>query len=252
MPVVKRHSFLKRPPALPRAGFAEHYEHVHGPLAAAQPGFRRFACRYTQNHVEGSFRADAEALFEGITMTFQVPRADYRQGFFQHADYANVRPDEERLFDLFATVSLLGEEHIVFGQETARGGAKAILVETGDGREGRRGELSDIAAFGNVLMCARNDLDRGSASALGAGAASFPFALLWELWFAGSDDRRQPVPIPFHRSALRRGRPPPPHLPRARGRHLLQRGPGRGGRSDPMSLPVRTSDRERRRREPVP
>ena len=26
---------------------------------------------------------------------------------------------------------------------------------------------------------------------MGAGAATFPFAVLWEIWFAGSDERRR-------------------------------------------------------------
>ena len=104
MSVIKRHTLLKRHPALTRAGFSQHYRTVHGPLAAAQPGFRRFAYRYIQNHVEESFPGNGEPPFDGITTTFQAPRSDYRQGFFQHPDYANVRPDEEYLFDIPGTV----------------------------------------------------------------------------------------------------------------------------------------------------
>jgi hypothetical protein len=180
MSVVKRHTFLKRHPTLTRAGFAEHYRHVHGPLAAAQPGFRRFTYRYIQNHVERSFLDNEDPLFDGITMTFQVPRPNYQQGFFQHPDYANVRPDEERLFDLAATVSLLGEEHILIQGTSTVGGAKAIVLSVADGYT----ELTGIATSQGIQACVRNDLDRGSASALGGGTTSFPYIRLWELWFA--------------------------------------------------------------------
>ena len=132
MSVFKRHTLLKRHPALTRAGFSQHYRTVHGPLAAAQPGFRQFAYKYVQNHVEESFPGGEEPPFDGMTTTFQAPRSDYRQGFFQHPDYANVRPDEERLFDLAATVSILGEEKILSGQPSADG-SKAIILTHADG-----------------------------------------------------------------------------------------------------------------------
>ena len=182
--VVKRLTFLKRHPALTRAGFSQHYEHVHGPLAAAQPGFRRFAYRYIQNHVERSFLDDEEPLFDGITTTFQAPRPNYRQGFFQHPDYANVRSDEERLFDLAGTVSILGEERILRGEMAPLGRAKAVILSAADGHT----SLTDVATRG-IQACVRNDLDLGSASALGGGNAPFPHRRLWELWFGSPDAR---------------------------------------------------------------
>jgi hypothetical protein len=190
MSVFKRHTLLKRHSALSRAGFSQHYRNVHGPLAAAQPGFRRFAYRYIQNHVEESFPEDGEPPFDGITTTFQAPRSDYRQGFFQHPDYANVRPDEERLFDLAGTVSVLGEEKILLGQPSAEG-AKAIILSTADGGSGSGSELTDNATSHGIQTVVRNDLDTGSASDLGAaGAVSFPCVRLWEIWFATPEARR--------------------------------------------------------------
>jgi hypothetical protein len=190
MSVIKRHSFLKRHPALTRAGFSEHYRHVHGPLAAAQPGFRRFTYRYTQNHVEESFPGDGEPPIDGITMTFQVPRPDYRQGFFQHPDYANVRPDEERLFDLAATVSVLGEEKILL-QGPSIGCSKAIILSRANGRTPPDGELIDMATSTGIRALVRNDLDRDTASALGAaGPAAIPYVRLWEIWFGTPEARR--------------------------------------------------------------
>jgi hypothetical protein len=184
MSVIKRHSLLKRHPSLSRADFARHYREVHGPLAAAQAGFRKFAYRYDQNHVEGRLPGDGEAPFDGVTVSFQTPRANYRQGFFQHPDYANVRPDEEHLFDLAATVSVLGAERVLLQGSTA-GGAKAILLSPADGGHRSDDGLIDAARSHGVRTLVRNDLDVDSPSALGAiSSVGFPHARLWEIWFA--------------------------------------------------------------------
>lgn len=178
--VVKRFSMLRRNPALTHAMFSRHYREVHGPLAAAQAGFRQFAYRYDQNHVEADLLGGDDPPFNGITMTFQVPRTDYRRGFFQHPDYANVRPDEEYLFDLSRTVSLLGEETVVVAGE---GTAKAIIVC----RSGSSGELEDHgrreSRLDGARKAVRNDLDPSSTSALGVGQASVEYGCLWEIWF---------------------------------------------------------------------
>lgn len=184
--VVKRFSLLRRRSPLDRARFLAHYEGVHGPLAAAQDGFRQFAYRYVQNHVLADDRAGSRPAIDGISVTYQKPRADYRRGFFQHPDYANVRADEEYLFDTAATVSLLGEERIVCRR--GDGGEKAIFLV-------RRGD-DDVAADGaaaplTVRKAIRNRLDAGSASALGFGAAAAPWHALWEVWFDSPADREQ-------------------------------------------------------------
>jgi hypothetical protein len=184
--VVKRFSLLRRNPALTNAMFSRHYREVHGPLAAAQAGFRQFAYRYDQNHVEADLLGDDDPPFNGITMTFQVPRTDYRQGFFQHPDYANVRPDEEYLFDLSRTVSLLGEEMVVLAGE---GTAKAIILC----RSGQSGEPDDHSrregGLGGIRKAIRNDLDPSSTSALGVGQASVEYGCLWEIWFDSPEAR---------------------------------------------------------------
>ena len=109
---IRRHSLLKRNSQHSRAYFSSYYEGRHGPLAARQPGFRKFTTRYLQNHVldlpDGS-----EPIFDGISMTTQVARADYSQGFFGEPDYENVKVDEMYLFDISATVSLLGAEVVL-------------------------------------------------------------------------------------------------------------------------------------------
>jgi hypothetical protein len=182
VPVIKRHSFLKRHPGMSRPAFSSHYLGHHGPLAAGLEGFRKFAFRYEQNHFDEDLTGAGDPPFDGLTMTFQVPREDYRQGFFQHPDYAQVRPDEEYLFDLSATVSVLGEEEIVFSHAT--GGEKAIVLASGgDPRSG------SFETYG-LRRAVCNHLDTKTATALGFGKSAFAYDRLWELYFASADERR--------------------------------------------------------------
>lgn len=183
MPVIKRNSFLKRHAGMSRPHFSRHYLEHHGPLAAGLGGFRKYAFRYEQNHLDEDLATAGDPLFDGLTMTFQVPREDYRQGFFQHPDYARVRPDEEYLFDLSATVSVLGEEEVVISHE--QGGEKAIILAM-DGGNLR----SDVIAKYRVRRAVCNHLDTKTATALGIGKSAFPYDLLWEVFFPSSHERR--------------------------------------------------------------
>lgn len=183
--VIKRFSLLRRHAALDRARFLDHYERVHGPLAAAQAGFRQFAYRYAQNHVLADLGSVDAPAFDGISVTYQRPRADYRRGFFQHPDYANVRPDEEYLFDLSATVSLLGREHILVDRGDAL--EKAVVLLGGEVARPVEAAGGTPPETARKVVC--NRLDAGSASALGVGEAAAPYRELWELWFASDRDR---------------------------------------------------------------
>jgi len=189
LPVIKRHSFLKRHPGMSRPAFSRHYIEHHGPLAASLAGFRQFAFRYLQNHIDDDLAGTGEPLFDGLTMTFQVPRPDYRQGFFQHPDYAKVRPDEEYLFDLSATVSVLGEEEILFNH--GAGGEKAIILASrqADGLQQDRLQRSGMFEKLGLRQVICNQLDKQSATALGFGKSAFPYDCLWELYFSSSEER---------------------------------------------------------------
>jgi hypothetical protein len=178
MGLIRRHSLLKRNATHTRAYFSSYYEKRHGPLAARQPGFRKFTTRYLQNHIlelpDGS-----EPSFDGVSMTTQIPREDYSQGFFGEPDYDNVKADEMYLFDISATVSLLGEEVVL--NDGAGASCKALFL-------GTRADFRPHE-FPGVLRLAENRLDLRSVSALGFRSASFGCDLVAEIWFDTVDSR---------------------------------------------------------------
>jgi hypothetical protein len=178
--VIRRHSLLKRNPKHSRTFFSSYYERHHGPLAARQNGFRKFTTRYVQNHVL-DLPGGSEPRFDGISMTTQVPRADYSQGFFGEPDYDNVKVDEVYLFDMSATVSLLGEEVVLLAGRYSP--YKALFL-------GPRAEFPQAAFPGTVRLIA-NYLDLRSVSALGFRTTSFPHDLLAEIWFDSAEARNQ-------------------------------------------------------------
>jgi hypothetical protein len=176
---VRRCSFLKRNPALTAEAFRHHYEHFHGPLAAGLPGFRKHALRYVQNHVEP--RAGVEPPFDGITMTTQVPRADYARGFFNEPDYEKVKDDELYLFDIGSTVSVLAV--MIDGSPAPREGHKAVIL-AGAGWQ----EADDLHVPGaRAHTLAR--IDPASASALGFRGAAFAHPAMIETWFETAEAR---------------------------------------------------------------
>jgi hypothetical protein len=172
-----RFSLLRRNPALTPEAFRTHYAEVHGPLASAQAGFRKFTLRYVQNHVETP--ADSGAPhFDGVTATTQIPRDDYTRGFFQEPDYAAVKDDERYLFDVSRTVSVLGE--LMAGDGT-RGGAKAMVLTGTD--------WSPQPCVPGAAAVRIHRLATANASALGFGAAAFDHPYLVECWYSKEPDR---------------------------------------------------------------
>jgi hypothetical protein len=184
--VHKRLSLLKKNPALSRQAFFSHYEKVHGPLASSQAGFRKFTYCYIQNHILSEYGRAGEPEFDGMTVTYQVPREDMTRGFFQEPDYASVvRPDEERLFDLSRTVSVLGVERIVLaGTGTAwkciaafpRTAAPGFVPDVHDGGRSQGG-------FPGLRRLVVNDLIPTTAGALGGVPRPLGFHCIAELWF---------------------------------------------------------------------
>ena len=171
--LYRRHAFLKRNPSLSRAEFSSHYEGYHGPLAASLSGFRKYVSRYLQNHVE-ELPGGVEPLFDGVTMTTQVPREDYSRGFSSEPDCQEVlRPDECYLFDLANTIAVLGREEVAGRGDQSP--YKAIIL----------GSATTIEKLHLLTLPKRvlNHLDRSTADRLGRGSGEFRYDLLAEVWF---------------------------------------------------------------------
>jgi len=188
-PVYKRLSFLTRHPVLNLEEFHAYYLQHHGPLAAAQAGFRRYAYGYVQNHVLRP-QAGCIAAFDGLTCTYQVPRADYTRGFFNTEDYRRVvRPDEERVFDLEATRSVLAVEAKDKG---ARQGAFKYLLLGNAGDSAIAGLLERCGALPGFSGAVFNRLRTETATGLGGGANSgFGCDALVELWLGQAGQTEQ-------------------------------------------------------------
>lgn len=176
-PVYKRLSFLKRNAAFSRAQFFAEYEGVHGPLASSQAGFRKFTYSYVQNHLICEALRDGDPEFDGMTATWQVPRADMSRGFFQTPDYARyVRPDEERLFDLAKTRSALAMENIL--RQGDRTSWKCVCLYASDRPSATL--PTKLPAAGRIVI---NEIMPGTASALGGAGEGFAFDRVAEIWF---------------------------------------------------------------------
>lgn len=171
--IVRRSSFLKRNPALTPAKFSAYYETSHGPLAAGLTGFRKHTLRYVQNHVEAL--NGVEPLFDGITMTTQVPREDYSHGFFNEPDYEKVKDDELYLFDMSQTVSVLAD--VLYGPVTPREGVKAVFLA------GRDWQAPDALELDGALAHSLTRINPASATALGFRGAAFDHPYMIETWF---------------------------------------------------------------------
>lgn len=179
-----RFSFLVRNPALTAQEFRAHYRDVHGPLAAAQAGFRKYTTRYVQNHVREVLRA-GEVAADGITATTQVPRADYGVGFFDEPDYPVAQRDERYLFDVGRTRSVVGRR--VVHQDDGRTGTAVLALRPEPGTD--PDNLGGLGARAWSVFA----IDTTRASALGFGAADFHAGELVRAVFADAEVARAVV-----------------------------------------------------------
>ena len=171
-PLYRRHSFLKRASGWSRRDFSHYYEHSHGPLAAGLRGFRKFATRYIQNHVD-DLPDGADPLFDGVTMTTQEPRDDYSRGFREEPDFNAVKVDEQYLFDLDKTVSVLGhQDTFAYGKSAPH---KALILCT-------QQALQSVQLLRPAKLVL-NHLEPSTASGFASDADAFDYDLLAEVWF---------------------------------------------------------------------
>ena len=185
MAVIKRHSFLKRHAGMTRPAFSRHYLEHHGPLAAGLGGFRQFAYRYLQNHFDEDFSGDGDPPFDGLTMTFQVPRPDYRRA-------SSSIPTTPRSGRTRSTCSTCQQPCRCWvrsrSSSTVHRAAKrpSFSPRAGPQTFALPSTFEEFA----VRRAIRNRLDTKTATALGFGPSAFAWDHLWEVFFA-SADRRQ-------------------------------------------------------------
>lgn len=192
--VVVRYSLLVRNARHTPEEFRRHYLEHHGPLALAQAGFRRFTLEYVQNHCIRRL-AGSELQLDGISATTQLPREDYRIGFFQEPDYAMVQPDEEYLFDVSRVCSVLAEREPAEG---AGGAFKGFALA----RDAAADELLAAVAPARHRI---SRIDVSTASRLGFGGSTFEYDTVVEFWndepaaeLARDDERIQAWAIDEH------------------------------------------------------
>ena len=70
--LVKRVSFIKRKPGMSPEEFSQYWREVHGPLALALPGMRR----YVQCHVVPSAYEKGEPAYDGVAQIWFETMAD--------------------------------------------------------------------------------------------------------------------------------------------------------------------------------
>jgi hypothetical protein len=174
-----RSSFLTRNPNLSPEQFSRHYEHCHGPLAISLEGFLKFTAQYVQNHVLEKLTGGGLEI-DGVTVTTQLPREDYSRGFFHDPDYAKVQPDEQFLFDISKTRSVLGRQ---VAPKRRPGSNKLLLLTSAHSGDEL---LSHLAADEATVT----ELDTTTASSLGFGSSTFGYDRMIEAWFNSAEALR--------------------------------------------------------------
>ena len=106
---VKNVAFLTRKPGLSVEAFQRHWLGVHGPIAAALPGLRR----YVQSHTRRSaYDAGRVPAYDGVVLTWFDSTETIRGGAAA-PEYARVLADAANFLAPGQTPSILTREHII-------------------------------------------------------------------------------------------------------------------------------------------
>ena len=106
---VKSVAFLTRKPGLSVEAFQRHWLEVHGPIAAALPGLRR----YVQSHTRRSaYDAGRVPAYDGVVLTW-FDSTDAIRGATAAPEYARVLADAGDFLVPGQTPSILTREHII-------------------------------------------------------------------------------------------------------------------------------------------
>jgi uncharacterized protein (TIGR02118 family) len=111
MPITK-FTLLHRLQHVAHEQFVDHWQRVHGPLAAALPEFWKYNTRYFQNTPR--LQVPQAPRWDGIAQTEQVPRENMARSLYDEAVFMQViRPDEGKFLDIARSQVLFGEQHMI-------------------------------------------------------------------------------------------------------------------------------------------
>jgi len=106
---VKSVAFLTRKPGLPVEAFQRHWLEVHGPIAAALPGLRR----YVQSHTRRSaYDAGHAPAYDGVVLTW-FDSTEAIRGAAAASEYARVLADAGNFLVPGQTPSILTREYVI-------------------------------------------------------------------------------------------------------------------------------------------
>jgi uncharacterized protein (TIGR02118 family) len=108
---VKNVAFLTRKPGLSVEEFQRHWREVHGPIAAALPGLRR----YVQNHTRRSaYEAGRIPAYDGVVLAW-FDSTDAIRHAATSGEYARVLADVALFLSPGAVPFILTREHVIVG-----------------------------------------------------------------------------------------------------------------------------------------
>jgi uncharacterized protein (TIGR02118 family) len=108
---VKSVAFLTRKPGLSVEEFQRHWREVHGPIAAALPGLRR----YVQSHTRRSaYEGGRIPAYDGVVLTW-FDSTDAIRRTAATGEYARVLADATVFLSLGAIPAILTREHTIVG-----------------------------------------------------------------------------------------------------------------------------------------
>ncbi len=106
---LKSVAFLTRKPGLSVQAFQQHWLEVHGPIAAALPGLKRFVQSHTRRSAYDAGRVPA---YDGVVLTW-FDSAEAVRGAASTPEYARVLADARNFLAPGGIPSILTREHVI-------------------------------------------------------------------------------------------------------------------------------------------
>ncbi len=111
--LIKRVSFIKRKPGMSPEEFSRYWRKVHGPLALALPGLRR----YVQCHVVPSTYEKGEPAYDGVAQIWFETLADLQYAMDSSEYKRSAQADGLKFVDPERIMHVLSEENRVIWPE---------------------------------------------------------------------------------------------------------------------------------------